>query len=61
MRFVVTTEGGVTDFEVLKGVDPLLDAEAVRVVSLLSGWKPGAIRGKPVNVFYTLPVTFLLK
>ena len=61
VRFVVTTEGGVTDFEVLKGVDPLLDTEAVRVVSLLSGWKPGAIRGKPVNVFYTLPVTFLLK
>lgn len=61
VRFVVTSEGNVTDIEVLKGVDSLLDSEAVRVVRLLSGWKPGLIGGKPVNVFYMLPVTFTLK
>lgn len=61
VRFIVTSEGNVTDIEVLKGVDPLLDAEAKRVVGKLTGWKPGILGGKPVNVFYMVPITFTLK
>lgn len=61
VRFIVTSEGNVRDIEVLKGVDPLLDAEAKRVVSQLIGWKPGILGGKPVNVFYMVPITFTLK
>jgi TonB family protein len=56
--FYVSTEGKAEGVTVLKGVDPLLDAEAVRVTSLLSGFKPGMNGGKPVNVWYMVPVTF---
>jgi TonB family protein len=58
VRFIVNTKGKVEDVVVLKGVHPLLDAEALRVVNLLSGWLPGAQGGKPVNVWYMVPVTF---
>lgn len=61
LRFVINKEGNVEDPTVLKGVHPLLDAEAIRVVSKLSGWQPGVNAGKPVSVYYTLPVTFSLK
>jgi TonB family protein len=60
VRFIVNAKGHVEDAVVLKGVHPLLDAEALRVVNLLSGWMPGAEGGKPVNVWYMLPVTFTL-
>ncbi len=60
IRFVVNREGNVEDVNVLKGVDPLLDAEAVRVVRTLSGWKPGMQGGKAVSVYYMVPVTFSL-
>ncbi len=59
VRFVVNTKGKVEDAAVIKGVHPLLDAEALRVVGLLSGWLPGAQEGKPVNVWYMAPVCFL--
>ncbi len=61
LRFVVTKQGNVEDVQVLKGVHPLLDAEAVRVIYLLKGWSPGYQGGKPVNVWYSMPVTFSLK
>ena len=60
LRFIVTTEGNADGISVLKGVDPSLDAEAVRVVSMLSGFKPGKQGGKTVNVWYMVPVTFKL-
>jgi len=60
VRFVVNTKGKVEDAAVIKGVHPLLDAEALRIVGLLSGWLPGAQGGKPVNVWYMVPVTFTL-
>ena len=59
LRFVINKEENAEDPIVLKGVHPLLDAEAVRVVSMMSGWKPGLKAGKPVSV-YSLPVTFSL-
>jgi TonB family protein len=60
LRFVINKQGNAEDPTVLKSVNPLLDAEAVRVVSMLSGWKPALKTGKPVSVFYSLPVTFSL-
>jgi TonB family protein len=60
VRFVVTKEGTTEAISVLKGVDPLLDAEAIRVVSTISGWQPGMQDGKPVHVWYMVPVTFSL-
>ena len=50
VRFVVDTDGSVKNVEVLRGVDPLLDKEAIRVVQSLPKWKPGKQRGKAVKV-----------
>lgn len=60
VRFVVNYLGKVENIEVIRGVDPLLDREAVRVISSLPDWKPGMQKGKPVNVYYTIPLTFAL-
>lgn len=60
VRFFVSTEGTAEEVTVLKGVDPRLDAEAVRVVRMLKGFKPGMQGGKPVNVWYMVPITFSL-
>ena len=61
LRFCVTYKGAVDQVQVLKGVDPALDNEAIRVIKMLPAWKPGKQGGKPVNVWYSVPVTFQLK
>jgi len=61
IRFCVTSKGGVNQVSVLKGVDPELDAEAIRVVNTLPAFKPGKQGGKPVPVWYMVPITFTLK
>jgi TonB family protein len=61
LRFVVKYNGKVGDVQVIKGVDPLLNTEARRVIENLPEWKPGKQGGKPVNVWYSVPVTFQLK
>lgn len=61
IRFCVNSKGGVSQISVLKGVDPELDAEAIRVVSTLPAFKPGKQGGKPVPVWFMLPITFTLK
>jgi protein TonB len=61
IRFCVTSKGGVAMVSILKGVDPELDAEAVRVVESLPAFKPGKQGGKPVPVWYSVPITFTLK
>lgn len=60
VRFMVTAYGNAEEVSVLKGVHPLLDAEAVRVVSTLSGFEPGMQGGKPVNVWYMVPINFVM-
>ena len=60
VQFVVGKNGGVQEVQVLKGVHPALDAEALRVVRSSPKWKPGIKDGKPVRVTYTLPVIFIL-
>ena len=60
LRFCVTNQGKTSKIGVLRGVDPSLDAEAIRVVKNLPDWQPGLQGGRPVNVWYALPVTFAL-
>ncbi len=61
VSFVVGEDGYVEDVQVIKGVDPSLDKEAVRVVKSLPRWTPGNQQGKPVRVRYSVPVTFALQ
>ena len=61
VRFCVTSKGGVSQVSILKNVDPELDAEAIRVVNTLPTFKPGKQGGKPVPVWYMVPITFTLK
>ena len=61
VRFCVTAKGGVSQVSVLKGVDPELDKEAIRVVNTLPPFKPGKQGGKPVPVWYMVPINFTLK
>ncbi len=61
VRFCVTSKGTVNQVSVLKGVDPELDREAIRVVETLPPFKPGKQGGKPVPVWYMVPITFTLK
>jgi TonB family protein len=60
VQFVVEKDGSITDAKVLKPVDPLLDAEALRIVNMMPKWTPGKQRGKAVRVYFTIPVTFRL-
>ena len=62
VRFVVEKDGTVAGAEVMKSVDPLLDAEALRVVSSLPKFeKPGIKDGKAVSVYYMIPISFALQ
>ncbi len=61
LQFTVNTDGSVSGVKVLRGVDPSLDKEAVRVVSSSPKWTPGKQRDRPVKVTYTFPVIFQLK
>lgn len=61
VQYVIEKDGSVTEVKVMKGVDPLLDAEAVRVVKAMPKWKPGTVNGKPVRVKYMLPIVFKIK
>lgn len=60
VSFVVTKDGSITQTKVERGVDPVLDKEALRVVSELPQWKPGSQRGTKVNVQFTIPINFAL-
>ncbi|MDD3788907.1 MAG: energy transducer TonB, partial [Petrimonas sp.] len=60
-NFVVERDGSITDVQVVRGVDPSLDKEAIRVIQQMPKWKPGSQRGKPVRVRFTLPVLFRLQ
>ncbi|MFN8208704.1 MAG: TonB family protein [Bacteroidales bacterium] len=60
VNFIVDANGMVKDAKVVRGVDPLLDVEALRVINNSPAWKPGIQRGQPVDVAFTMPVTFSL-
>ena len=61
LQFTVNPNGSVTDVKVLRGVDPALDKEAVRVISSSPKWEPGRQRDRAVKVTYTFPVVFQLR
>ena len=61
VKFVINTDGSVTNVKVIRSVDPDLDKEAVRVVSSMTQWRPGKLNGKAVRVAYTLPIVFRLE
>jgi TonB family protein len=61
VQFVVGKDGSVSDIHTVRGVSPELDAEAIRVVSMMPKWIPGKQRGKAVAVKYTMPIMFRLK
>jgi len=61
LQFTVEKDGSVSNVKVVRGVDPTLDKEAVRVVSSSPKWKPGKQRDRAVKVTYTFPVIFQLR
>ena len=61
IQFVINTKGEVTNATILRGVDPSLDKEALRVVQAMPKWKPGKQRNRPVRVSYTVPINFVLQ
>lgn len=61
VSFVVSKTGSVTRAKIVRGVDPVLDAEAMRVVNSMPKWTPGKQKGKDVAVQYTIPINFVLQ
>jgi TonB family protein len=61
VQFVIEKDGKVSDVRVVKGVDPELDDEAVRVIKASPKWKPGKMDGNRVKAALTLPVEFRLE
>ena len=61
VNFVVNKDGSITDAKILRGVDPALDKEAMRVVCSMPKWKPGKQSGKPVRVSFSVPINFKLQ
>ena len=60
VKFIVYTLGKVFDVSIVRSVYPSIDSEALRVVRNMPAWKPAKQNGKPVMVFYTLPILFKL-
>lgn len=61
VQFDINAKGNIANIIVVRGVDPSLDKEAVRVVKSSPKWKPGKQRGRPVNVRFTFPIVFQLQ
>ena len=61
VKFCVTSKGGVDKVSIFRGIDPELDAEAIRVVKSLPPFNPGKQGGRPVPVWYSVPITFQIK
>ena len=58
VKFVVEKNGSISNIHVVKGIDPLLDAEAIRVCTTMPTWAPAQHEGKAVRCYYTIPVTY---
>ena len=61
VKFVVEKDGSISNPQIIKGGNPLLNDEALRVVNSMPKWKPGKQRGKVVRVGYTVPIIFKLQ
>lgn len=60
VQFVVSWEGKVRNIKVIRGVDPLLNKEAVRLVSIMPQWIPGQVKGEAVSSEFMIPIEFRL-
>jgi TonB family protein len=58
MQFIIKSDGSIGDVKTLKGVHPLLDAEAARVIKAMPKWTPGKQKGETVAVQFILPIAF---
>jgi len=61
VKFVVEKDGSITNIEIVRGVHPLFDKEAIRLVKLMPKWKPAIKGGEVVRCYFTLPVKFILR
>ena len=61
VSFIIDSDGSIFDVVVLRGVDPYIDLEAVRVVKEMPNWKPATKNGEPIRVNYNLPISFRLR
>ncbi|MGL5684086.1 MAG: energy transducer TonB [Marinifilaceae bacterium] len=61
VSFIIDETGKVCNPKVERSVDPILDKEALRVISMMPNWKPGKQRGKPVKVSQIMPIRFALE
>lgn len=60
-RFVISEEGKIRDIVIQRSLGAAFDKEVLRVLNMMPDWKPGEIEGKPVSIYYTLPITFKLR
>jgi len=60
VQFVIEKDGSTSSYKVVRGLSPTINKEAIKVVRKFPTWVPGRIRGEPVRVMYTLPMTFML-
>jgi len=61
LKFAVEPDGSISDVQIIKSLDPVLDQEAIRVVKIMPKWIPGKQNGQPVRVYYNLPISFKIK
>lgn len=61
VRFIIEKDGSITNAEVLRTIDPLLNAEALRLVNAMPKWSPAKVDGKPVRFRYTIPISFQIQ
>lgn len=59
-KFIVTNTGDITNIEIIKGASEDFDMEVLRMMKLMPRWNPGMQNGRPVSVYFTLPVKFIL-
>ncbi len=60
VRFIVSKDGVLSDFEILRGLSSTIDAECVRVLKRMPNWIPGETNGHQVKCYFTMPFTFKL-
>ena len=61
VKFIVLKDGSISDMTILKGIGNGCDEETMRVIGSMPKWKPGKQNGIPVNVFFTMPISFVLE
>lgn len=61
VTFIVEKDGSLSSIKIMRGKDPLLDAEALRMVKSMPKFTPGIVNGQPVQCTFTLPVSFKLQ